>query len=401
MCILTPEFLPTWGGIGTYTYYLARGLQDHADVHVVTSDTVPPVEDIPGLERVQVHRLRSTRQGQAGASSARFQIAVARSLPRIVCDHGIDLVHSNHAQMADFLARLRSLDASTVVTVHTTLGTQLEGTRGGTPLVAPQGVERAVLRHRRLLRLAERRYLRRSRSVIFVSRWVRDQAVQTYDLRPTNSRVVRNAVDTNLFRPNHEGLFRGVPEGPWDPAERPFTLLFAGRLLAQKGLGTLLEAMRFLPPEARLLVAGPGDPEPWRELASRFGIPSDRVSFLGTVPFERMPALYHRADVVVLPSFAESCPMTALEAMAAGVPLIAANVGGVPEIVEDGRTGWLFPAGDAASLSDRVRTVMEDGAPVEGVVRRAREWTEAGATLGQMADSTRSFYAEALEEENT
>lgn len=363
----------------------------------MTSDAVPAIDEIPGLERVQVHRLPSTRKGQAGASGARFQIAVARRLPRILREQGIDLVQTNHAQMADLLARLRTRDARTVVTVHTTLGTQIQGTLDGAHLPGAQGVERTVLRHRRLLRFAERRYLRRSRSMIFVSRWVRDQAVQAYGLRPANSRVVRNAVDTDLFHPTKEGFFRGVAEGPWNPAERPFTLLFAGRLLAQKGIATLVEAMQFLPRGTRLLLAGPGDPAPWRDVVSRVGIPSDQVSFLGAVPFEQMPGLYHRADAVVLPSYAESCPMTALEAMASGVPLIAARVGGVPEIVEDGRTGWMFPAGDARALADRVRTVMEDGASVTGVVQRAREWAENQATLDRMTDSTLRFCRVVLE----
>lgn len=401
VCILTPEFLPSWGGIGTYTYYLARGLQSHSEVHVVTSDSVPEIDGIYGLDHIQVHRLPSARKGQPGASNARFQLAVARNLRRIVRDHGLELIHTNHAQMSDFLAGLRPTGADRVLTVHTTVGTQLQGTLGGSHLVGPQGSESAVLRHRRLLRIAERRYLRRSRSMIFVSRWVRDQALRAYDLRPEHSRIVHNGVDASMFAPARGGLLRGVPEDPWDPKVRPFTILFAGRLLAQKGLGTLLQATTLLPPNVRLLIAGPGDPLPWQALAARLGIPRSVCWFLGSVPFERMPALYHQADAFVLPSFAESCPMTALEAMASGTPLISARVGGVPEIVEDGETGWLFPAGDAPTLASRIRAVMEGGAPVERVVRHARDWIESNATLDRMSDSTLYFYRTALEGANT
>ncbi len=400
ICLLTPEFLPAWGGIGTYTYSLARGLQDRAEVHVVTSDAALPAENLNGLDRVQIHRLPAGGKGRPGASSLRFQLTVGRHLPRLSRDLGFDIVHSNHAQMADLLARLRSMDATPVVTIHTTLDAQLAGTREASPVAAPQDVERNVFRYRHLLRLVERRYLRTSPSLIFVSGWIRDQALSTYGLRPRESIVVRNAVDTDMFSPYR-----------WPPSEtrttddrdgtRPITLLYAGRLLAQRGLGTLLQAMRYLPPRVRLLLAGPGDPEPWRDLATRHGVPPDRYEFLGRVNYERMPDLYHSADAMVLPSFLESCPMAALEAMACGTPVLAADVGGVSEILQDGKTGWLFPAGDPRALAARVGCVAEGGPAVHRVLFQARHWIESNATMERMAAQTLGFYRTALGEGDT
>src|SRR2546427_542898 len=138
------------------------------------------------------------------------------------------------------------------------------------------------------------------------------------------------------------------------------TLLFAGRLLAMKGIETLLRAMARLDPSVRLLLAGPGEQGPWKALAYDLGLTSERCEFLGRVPYEAMPTLYRQVDAVVLPSFTESCPMVALEAMACGTPLIAADVGGVSEIVRDGETGWLFPAGDADGLASCVQSVLDD-----------------------------------------
>jgi glycogen(starch) synthase len=298
--------------------------------------------------------------------------------------------------MSDVLARLRSMDAAAVVTIHTTIESQLAGTFRASPLVGPQESERAVVQHRRLLRMVERRYLKASPSLIFVSRWIRDQALKTYGLRPRNSRIVPNAVDVEMFSP-----YRWPPSPRAEEdgkGRRPFTVLYAGRLLAQKGLGTLLQAIRFMPPEARVLIAGPGDPAPWKQFAARQGIPADRYEFLGRIDYERMPELYHASDAVVLPSFLESCPLTALEAMSAGTPLIAADVGGVSEVVRDGETGWLFPAGDARALAARVRAIEEDGPAVHRTLFQARHWIELNATIDRMALETAQVYRAALGE---
>ena len=398
VCLLTPEFLPTWGGIGTYTYYLARELQDKVDVHVVTSEAVPELSDLQGLDRVHLHRLPRTAADSTGARYLRFQLAVARHLARLSREYGFDIVHGNHAQMSDLLVPRKRGHGTPVTTVHTTLSTQLNGTLGGLGSARPQGVERNVLRHRRLLRAIERRYLRRRASLIFVSGYVRDHTLETYRVRPLHGRVIWNAVDTHMFRPNGAALRQGRRERWADPRDPGFTLLYAGRLLLQKGLGTLLEALILLPPRVRLVLAGPGDPQPWRDFAASLGVAPSRLTFLGPVAFEAMPALYHRADALILPSFTESCPMTALEAMASGTPLIASKVGGVPEIVRDGETGWLFPAGHAHSLALRIRQVMEGGQAVQATKARARSWVESNATLDRMARETLRFYSRILDD---
>ena len=273
ICILTPEFLPSWGGIGTYTYYLARGLQERAEVHVVTSANAPGDAAPQELEHVTTHEIGTPAVGADSARSAlQFQVAVLRTLPRLIKDYGFDVVHANHAQMSDVLARLRSSRAQNVVTVHTTLGTQLHGTLKSGAGQMGQAVEKSIVRHRRVLRFVERRYLRNSPSLIFVSRWIRDQAFG-YRLHPRVSRIVPNAVDSARFVPSERLASNREPE-----TAKPFTLLFAGRLLAQKGLSTLLQALALLPHTVRLVVAGPGDPTPWREYARALKMMEDQLA---------------------------------------------------------------------------------------------------------------------------
>jgi len=222
--------------------------------------------------------------------------------------------------------------------------------------------------------------------MIFVSRWVRDRAVESYHLRPRVSEVIPNGVDTERLSPVH-----GSTETGSRPSDRP-TLLFAGRLLALKGIETLLRALTRVDPKVRLLLAGPGDPRPWRALADGLRLDRARYEFLGPVPYDAMPDLYRRVDAVVLPSFTESCPMVALEAMSTGTPLIAARAGGVREIVQDGESGWLFAPGDVGGLVQRIDTVLSDPARARAVAARARAWVEENASIDVMAGRTSRFY---------
>ena len=115
VCILTPEFLPAWGGIGTYTYNLARGLRDRAEVHVLTGAANPEYAELDG---VRVHHALPGDGLRAPTSPFRFQAAVFRRLPRLAKTYGFDIVHANHAYMSDLLSRLRGNRTPTVVTVR-------------------------------------------------------------------------------------------------------------------------------------------------------------------------------------------------------------------------------------------------------------------------------------------
>ncbi len=384
VCLLTPEFLPTWGGVGTYTYNVARGLRDRAEVHVVTSGH--GADDVAAVapEGVQVHTILPDGAHDGGLGLS-FQLAVLRRLPALCRTHRFDIVHANHAYMSDLLVRMRRLRARRALTVHTTLGTQVLGTLRADGGVPRDGRERSIERWRLLFGGIERRYLRQTPAMIFVSRWVRDHATARYRLAPRVAAVIPNGVD---MKP----LADGTPLGGDDREDDRPMLLFAGRLLALKGIDTLLKAMVRLDAHVRLVLAGPGDPSPWTSYADGLGLDRDRYEFLGPVPYPMMPSLYRSADAVVLPSFSESCPMVALEAMACGTPLIAASAGGVAEIVQDGETGWLFPPGDVDALVGRIETVLSDPIRARQTTARARTWVKEHASIERMADRTLEFY---------
>jgi glycosyltransferase involved in cell wall biosynthesis len=144
----------------------------------------------------------------------------------------------------------------------------------------------------------------------------------------------------------------------------PTRLLFVGRLVPVKGLVYLFEAVRLLLHDGvpvRLTLVGSG---PRRKaliaLAAKYKLASV-IDFRGEVSFgPSLLALYREADIFVLPSLSEGTPRVLWEAMAAGLPIVATRVGGVPEIIREGETGLLASPRSAQRLAPSIRRVIED-----------------------------------------
>jgi glycosyltransferase involved in cell wall biosynthesis len=138
-------------------------------------------------------------------------------------------------------------------------------------------------------------------------------------------------------------------------------LLFVGRLRIRKGVEVLLQALRELRrrfPEVMLRIAGDGEHRArleWK--TAELGLES-AVSFLGTCGAARVRTLLRGAAALVVPSIYEGMPLVVLEAMAAGVPVVASRVSGIPEVVVDGETGWLVPPEDPRALAGSLAEIL-------------------------------------------
>ncbi|MES0279109.1 MAG: glycosyltransferase [Dehalococcoidales bacterium] len=139
--------------------------------------------------------------------------------------------------------------------------------------------------------------------------------------------------------------------------------LFVGRIDSLKGIDNLMMAMAILRRrQPRLLVIG-GDEHSRREVARlntlgrKLGI-SETVSFLGTVPQERLPLYYSAADVCVVPSYYETFGLVTLESLACGTPVVATDVGAAASIIRDGKTGYLVADNDPPKLADRIGRLL-------------------------------------------
>jgi len=201
---------------------------------------------------------------------------------------------------------------------------------------------------------------------IFFGRWTTRRADLV--LAPSAATAAELVRDYGARRvevlPNATGGL--APSGPPErsPEDGEGYFLFVGRLRIRKGLEFLFEALRSLP-AARLLIAGDGEHR--AALVAKAGelglSASGAVSFLGRSSARRVAGLLSGAAALVVPSTYEGMPLVVLEAMAAGVPVVASRVSGIPEVVVDGETGWLVPAEDPGALAAALAAVRAD--PVE------------------------------------
>ncbi|QDA36759.1 glycosyltransferase family 4 protein (plasmid) [Paracoccus liaowanqingii] len=164
-----------------------------------------------------------------------------------------------------------------------------------------------------------------------------------------------------------------LPPGP--SADHPLRLVCVGRFAEQKGQMLLIEAMARTTAPVHLTLVGDGPLAPaLRAAIAQAGL-TDRVALPGWADEAGVRAALAQAHAMVLPSFAEGLPVALMEAMAAARPAIATIIAGIPELMVDGRTGWLVPAGDAEALAralDRAATTDPDQLRQMGLAARAR-----------------------------
>ncbi|WEF35668.1 glycosyltransferase family 4 protein [Pseudoduganella chitinolytica] len=181
--------------------------------------------------------------------------------------------------------------------------------------------------------------------------------------------------------PNVQALYNPViaepTTVPWS-ARDAGTVLVLGRLNRAKGTYDLLQAAAQLPAElahARLRLGGDGEIEQAGAAVRELGL-QDRVDLLGWVGPADKPALLNTATVYALPSYHEGLPMSVLEAMAAGLPVVTTPVGGIPEAVTDGVEGFLVEPGDVTALRDRLQLLLSDRALAQRMGEAGRRKVE-------------------------
>ncbi|MDO0924652.1 glycogen synthase [Streptomyces sp. TG1A-8] len=381
--LLTREFPPdVYGGAGVHVEFLARELASLVDLEVHCWGEGRGA----GVSR---HRPWPALDG---ANDALRTFSVDLSIAAAL--EGRELVHSHtwYANLAGHVAKLLH-GVPHVVTAHS-----LEPLR---PWKAEQlGGGYA------LSSWAERTAVEAADAVIAVSGAMRDDILTCYPaLDPARVHVVHNGIDTAIYRPD-PGTDALVRHGI-DPT-RPY-VLFVGRITRQKGVPHLLRAVRDIDPGAQVvLCAGaPDTPEidrEFRELFEELSRVRAGVFWIPQMlPRPEVVQLLTHAAVFVCPSVYEPLGIVNLEAMACGTPVVASRVGGIPEVVDDGRTGLLVDVGEdtdgfEAGLARALDTVLGD----PGAARRMGEAGQRRA-VGEfgwdaVARRTADLYEELLEQ---
>lgn len=159
-----------------------------------------------------------------------------------------------------------------------------------------------------------------------------------------------------------EVVYNSVPlprQKTFGPNEVRNGILFLGRIGTRKGAFDLIRAFAVVSGDVKLALGGDGDVNEASELARQLGV-SERVQLLGWVTGENKETLLSTASIFVLPSYNEGLPMSVLEAMAWGVPVITTPVGGIPEVVRQGEEGIIVQSGDIDGLTAALRQLLDD-----------------------------------------
>lgn len=340
----------------------------------------------------------------------RFELAVVVPGPGPLVErlHALDVetarvpLDARLVSPAAFLGLVRALERlrPTIVQSHgarSNVYTRLAARYAGVPIVLST-VHNSLFDYdvpgwrRTLYVLAERLTSPLADRIVAVSAAIARDLVERYGIAAARTVVVRNGIDAWAFRPTREPAAVRADLGV---AGGRRVVVMAGRMTPQKGWDVLLEAAARLAAVrsdlAWVLVGdGPLRPALTRRaaelaVAAHFtGARADMADVLGC------------ADVVVLASRSEGLPFTLLEAMALGKPVVATRVGGVPEVVEEGRSGRLVPREDPAALATAIADVLEaPDAAAMGARGRAR--VEAAFTLDGMVRALEGVYLAALD----
>lgn len=385
VALMTREYPPeVYGGAGVHVDFLARHL-------------APRV-------RLDVHCMGAPREGAftygpppglpAGVNPALGWVGADVAMAAGVVEAGADLVHSHtwYANLAGLLAG-QTLGVPHVVTAHS-----LEPSR---PWKAEQ-----LGGGYRVSSWAERSGFEAASAVIAVSDGMRAEVLAAYPaIDPRRVHVVRNGIDTDLYRapaPDDPAAV-AVRAGLGIDPGRPY-VCFVGRITRQKGVPHLLRAaLDFDPAIQVVLLAGAADTP---ELAAETdaAIATLQARRTGVIVFSTMlarpdvVAVLSAAAVFVCPSVYEPLGIVNLEAMACAIPVVASAVGGIPEVVDDGRTGVLVPYDEAepvafeAALARAVNGVVGHPAAAAAMGRAGRERAVTEFGWDRIADQTVAVY---------
>jgi phosphatidylinositol alpha-1,6-mannosyltransferase len=206
---------------------------------------------------------------------------------------------------------------------------------------------------------------RQADHIIAISEEMRAQLADKYGVGEERVTRVSHGVDTERYRPR-EDVHSAV-------SEDRLTLLFVGRLISRKGADLAIEAVAATDrDDVELLVAGSGRlGDDLKRLARECGV-TDQVTFLGYVPDEELPLLYSSADVTLFTSNYEGFGLVFLESLASGTPVIGTPVGGIPDVVEDGSSGYICEA-DPDTIARRIEELAAHPETLAAMSRAARD----------------------------
>jgi len=206
--------------------------------------------------------------------------------------------------------------------------------------------------------------------------------------------IIPNGVDLNKFKVESSKLKVKELKNKLGISENEKVIITVSRLVEKNGVGDLIESMGYLSADVKLIIIGGGELE--ADLKSKIADLklSDRVIMLGSINNQALPQYLAAADIFVRPSLSEGQGISFLEAMAAGVPIIATPVGGIVDFLRDGETGWFCGVKDPHSIAEKIKYVFDERNKdkVREVVNKAKEMVEKTYDWDLIAEKMKTVF---------
>ena len=379
--LLTREYPPhIYGGAGVVVGQLARALSRLMAVEVRCFGERSPAEatgEIALRGYTAWERVGPGRDGPRHAPALET-LSIALAMARDPVDADVAHAHTWYADMAGFWIR----------TVHRIpLCVTLHSMEPLRPWKADQLGSGYLLSS-----WIEKTSVEAADRIIAVSRQMREDILSHFRVAPERVVVIHNGIDPNQFRRTRARDVlgrRGVRE--------PY-VLFVGRITDQKGIFHLLEAAPKLPPGVQVVLCASAPDTPEIEARLKRALPEhSNVVWIGEmIPVDEVVQLYSHAAVFVCPSVYEPFGLINLEAMACETPVVASAVGGILEVVEDGKTGVLVEPGRPDALAVAIRALLEDPERGRALGRAGRQRVQAHFSWASVASRTREVYQDAI-----
>jgi N-acetyl-alpha-D-glucosaminyl L-malate synthase BshA len=339
---------PTHGGSGVVATELGKHLAERGhEVAFISYEAPLRLGTLP--ERVSYHEVEIEQYPLL--KHFPYTLALASKMAEVVRLQELDILHAHYAVPFGTAALLaKQIVAERPLKVAMTL----------------HGTDITLVGNNASFRPVTQMAIEQADAVTVVSRFLREETYRQFETK-RDLEVIYNFVDPE----RHES--EPCPCIPKCSRTLEKTLMHISNFRPVKRVRDVVSvfAQVCAAVDSRLILIGDGPDRPVaQETAKEFGV-IDRVKFVGVV--DQVAPLLNKADLFLLPSSTESFGLVALEAMASGVPVIASNIGGIPEVVEDGVTGYLEDVGDVDRMAERAIELLRDDEARRRFGRAARE----------------------------
>jgi glycosyltransferase involved in cell wall biosynthesis len=376
--------LETASGPSNHLWNLSQELKNiGCEVHILACGSETRNRDING---VKLHYVKSRFLGSFG-QGLMFSLSSIGLTNEMCKRHGIDIIHGQSPSSFGY-ALLSRTRCPFVVTFHGTSFGEISSYSTVPIANVNFGLVRDAMFTQPLWAFLTNIEYKCADRVVAVSKVMAQEAVRFYHLPKDKIVVIRNGVNLPcLFDP------------PIEEQNADHVILFVGRLTWRKGVKYLIDALPQILAEyadTKLLVVGNGEQKAFlKKRIKKFRI-ENSVQFLGKVSAERLYSLYNEADVYVQPSLYEPCGIAILEAMSMGKPVVATDVGGIPELITNGVEGLLVEPGNSLQLARAITNVFSDSSYRKIFGSNARKKVEREFTWNAIAKKTFEFYTDLL-----